>query len=54
MRKVFWDDPYQQQLNTYVVEVVGNEVLFAETIAFSFSGRQESDLAFVNGMGGWR
>ncbi len=50
MRKVFWDDPYQQTLNTHVVEVNGDEVSFADTIAFSFSGGQESDKAFINGM----
>jgi len=50
MRKIFWDDPYQQTLNTHVIEVNGNEVLFADTIAFSFSGGQESDKAFINGL----
>lgn len=50
MRKIFWDDPYQQTLSTHVVEVNGDEVLFADTIAFSFSGGQESDKAFINGL----
>lgn len=50
MRKVFWDDPYQQTLTTQVVEVNGCEVLFSDTIAFSFSGGQESDKAFINGL----
>ncbi|MBP6985220.1 MAG: alanyl-tRNA editing protein [Alphaproteobacteria bacterium] len=50
MRKVFWDDPYQHTLNTQVVEVNDCEVLFAETIVFSFSGGQESDKAFINGI----
>jgi Ser-tRNA(Ala) deacylase AlaX len=49
MRKVFWDDPYQQALTTTVKEVKDNRVLLAETIAFSFSGGQESDKAFING-----
>lgn len=48
MRKVFWDDPYQQTLSTTVMSVDGQTILFAETIAFSFSGGQESDKAFVN------
>ena len=48
MKKVFWDNPYQQTLTTKVTEVSGNRILFAETIAFSFSGGQESDKAFVN------
>lgn len=50
MRKIFWDDPYQKTLSTHVVEVNGDEVLFAETIVFSFSGGQESDKAFINGI----
>jgi Ser-tRNA(Ala) deacylase AlaX len=48
MRKVFWDNPYQQSLITTVKEVEGNRILLAETIAFSFSGGQESDKAFIN------
>lgn len=50
MRKVFWDDPYQCSLSTSVASVVGNEVLFDATIAFSFSGGQESDLVTVNSL----
>ncbi len=48
MRKVFWDNPYQTALTTQVVSVENNRLLFAETIAFSFSGGQESDKAFIN------
>lgn len=50
MRKVFWDDPYQTTLHTRVAAVDGNCLLFEETIAFSFSGGQESDKAYVNGL----
>jgi Ser-tRNA(Ala) deacylase AlaX len=50
MRKVFWDNPYQQTLTTTVKAVDGNRVLLAETIAFSFSGGQESDKATINGL----
>lgn len=50
MRKIFWDDSYKKTLDTRVIEVKGNEVLFADTIAFSFSGGQESDKAFINGL----
>ncbi len=50
MRKVFWEDPYQYTLTTKVALVEGNEVLFDETIAYSFAGGQESDKAFVNGI----
>lgn len=50
MRKVFWDNPYQQTLTTKVTAVDGNRLLLEETIAFSFSGGQESDKAFINGL----
>lgn len=50
MRKVFWDDPYQTTLTTKIAKVNGNEVVFDETIAYSFAGGQESDKATVNGM----
>lgn len=48
MKKVFWENPYQDLLTTKVVEVNKNRVLLAETIAFSFSGGQESDMAWIN------
>ena len=50
MRKVFWDNPYQTRLLTMVATVNGNEVIFNETIAYTFSGGQESDSAKVNGI----
>ena len=48
MKKVFWDNPYQQSLETTVANVNNDEVLFNETIAYSFAGGQESDKATVN------
>ena len=48
MQKVFWDNPYQTVLNTRVKEINGAEVLFEQTIAYSFSGGQESDVAHIN------
>ena len=50
MRKVFWENPYQTSLITKVASVDGNRILFEDTIAYSFSGGQESDKATVNGM----
>jgi Ser-tRNA(Ala) deacylase AlaX len=50
MQKVFWDDPYKKTLITSVSEVNGERLLFEETIVFSFSGGQESDKAYVNGL----
>ncbi|MBS0272544.1 MAG: alanyl-tRNA editing protein [Proteobacteria bacterium] len=49
MQKVFWDDPYQHILCTRVTAVANNRILLEETIAFSFSGGQESDKATLNG-----
>lgn len=49
MRKIFWDNPYQADLETRVISTDSHYVLFEETIAFSFSGGQESDRATVNG-----
>lgn len=50
MLKVFWENPYQQHLITKVVSVNGNELLFEKTIAYSFSGGQESDKGTINGL----
>ena len=50
MKKIFWENPYQQALTTRVLSVEGNKILFEETIAYSFSGGQESDRAFINGL----
>lgn len=50
MRKVFWEDPYQRTLTTKVASVDGGRVLLDETIAYSFSGGQESDKATINGL----
>lgn len=50
MRKVFWENPYQHTLDTKVAAIDGKFVVFEATIAFSFSGGQESDRATVNDM----
>ncbi len=50
MQKIFWENPYQQHLETVVASVSGSQVIFAETIAYSFSGGQEGDKATINGM----
>jgi Ser-tRNA(Ala) deacylase AlaX len=50
MQKVFWENPYQQHLITKVAAVEGNQILLEETIAYSFSGGQESDKASINGI----
>ncbi len=50
MKKVFWDNPYQCNLTTIISSVSGHRILLEETIAFSFSGGQESDKAWINGL----
>lgn len=50
MRKVFWDDPYQTNLVTKIASIDGDRFIPEETIAFSFSGGQESDKAIINGL----
>jgi Ser-tRNA(Ala) deacylase AlaX len=50
MRRVFWDDPYQRTLTTKITSIEGNKILLEETIAFSFSGGQESDAGTINGI----
>lgn len=49
MRKIFWENTYQKDLTTKVKSVHDNRILLEETIAFSFSGGQESDKATING-----
>ena len=49
MEKIFWDDPYKRVLTTKVASVANNVILLEETIAFSFSGGQESDVGYI----GW-
>lgn len=48
MQKVFWENPYQQSLRTTILRLDNNEVLLEKTIAYSFSGGQESDKAYIN------
>lgn len=48
MKKVFWENPYLDTLITKVTSVNNNELLFEETIIYSFAGGQESDKATIN------
>ena len=49
-RKLFWDNPYLRSTRAKITEVDGNTLMFDRTIAFSFSGGQESDVATINGV----
>jgi Ser-tRNA(Ala) deacylase AlaX len=46
--KKFWDDPYQTKLETTITSVVGDKITLKETIAYAFSGGQQSDSGFIN------
>jgi Ser-tRNA(Ala) deacylase AlaX len=48
-RKLFWEDPYQTELDTTVSSVNGNRVTVTSTIFFAFSGGQESDTGSIAG-----
>ncbi|HWR42206.1 alanyl-tRNA editing protein [Sporomusa sp.] len=47
--KVFWDDPYLTELKTKVTSIDGQVVTVDKTIAYAFSGGQESDYGTING-----
>jgi Ser-tRNA(Ala) deacylase AlaX len=47
--KIFWDDPYRTQLDTYITTVHDNDVTVAATIFYAFSGGQESDTGTIGG-----
>ena len=49
VKKVFWDDPYQTELQTVVTSANGNVLTLRETIAYAFSGGQQSDDGTING-----
>lgn len=50
MKKIFWADPYLTKLETRIVDIHGNEIVFDETIGYSESGGQESDEVTINGI----
>jgi len=42
-KKIFWDDPYLTQVQTFITGVKGGDITVEQTIFFAFSGGQESD-----------
>ena len=42
-KKVFWEDPYLTQLETYITRVEDDDITVEQTIFYAFSGGQESD-----------
>jgi Ser-tRNA(Ala) deacylase AlaX len=49
VEKIFWQDPYLTELTAQVTGVVGQEITVDRTIAYAFSGGQESDHGTING-----
>lgn len=49
VKKLFWVNPYQTELQTKVSSVDGNKVTLQDTIFFAFSGGQESDRGSIGG-----
>lgn len=48
-RKVFWEDPYCTELEAHVTGVDGARVTLDKTIAYAFSGGQQSDSGTIAG-----
>jgi Ser-tRNA(Ala) deacylase AlaX len=48
VEKVFWDNPYLTELAAKVTSVNGGMVTVDRTIAYAFSGGQESDYGTIN------
>src|SRR6266542_640781 len=48
VKKIFWVDPYKTELLTTISGVNGNIVTLTETIAYAFSGGQQSDDGTLN------
>lgn len=47
--KTFWDDPYLTELEAVVTSVDGEYITVDKTIAYAFSGGQESDYGTIGG-----
>jgi alanyl-tRNA synthetase len=48
-KKIFWEDPYQTEVETHIASTVGPQVTLEETIFYPFSGGQESDTGKIGG-----
>jgi Ser-tRNA(Ala) deacylase AlaX len=46
-KKVFWEDPYLTQLDTFITSVTEDDVTVEQTIFYAFSGGQESDAGTI-------
>lgn len=49
VKKIFWENPYLSELNAEVVSVSNSRITLDQTIAFPFSGGQQSDSGTIGG-----
>lgn len=49
VKKIFWENPYLTKLEAKVTNVNGNVITLDQTIAFAFSGGQQSDSGTIGG-----
>jgi len=48
LKKLFWEDPYLQEISARVTSVNENVITIDKTIAYAFSGGQASDSGTIN------
>lgn len=51
VKKIFWEDPYLTEIEAKVTSVNNDIVTLDQTIAFAFSGGQQSDSGMIGGYG---
>jgi Ser-tRNA(Ala) deacylase AlaX len=49
VKKIFWENPYLSELEAKVTSVKDNVITLDQTIAFAFSGGQQSDSGTIGG-----
>ena len=46
--KLFWQDSYMKECSAKIISINENEIILDQSIIFSFSGLQESDIGWIN------
>lgn len=49
VKKLFWENPYLTELEAKVMSVNNNIITLEKTLAFAFSGGQQSDSGTIGG-----
>lgn len=49
VKKVFWENPYLAEINAKITSANNNLITLDQTIAFAFSGGQQSDSGIIGG-----